>query len=54
MCQNENGAYKKKDMGSENPCTEQRCCLYLSQISASCELVRNMLQERAVETKFCK
>ena len=39
-------------MGRRTLCAEQQSCLYLCQISASSELVQNMLQKHAVETKF--
>ena len=42
----------KIGMGSENSCTEQQSCIYLSEISACSELVQNMLQKRAVESRF--
>ena len=43
---------KKRDMDSENSCVEQQSFLYLSQISASSEFVRNMLQKSPVKTNF--
>ena len=43
---------KKRDMDSENSCVEQQSFLYLSQISASSEFVRNMLQTSPVKTNF--
>ena len=43
---------KKRDMDSENSCVEQQSFLYLSQISASSEFVRNMLQKSPVKTIF--
>ena len=39
-------------MGCDISCAEQQSCLYLCQISASSELVQNMLQKHAVKTKF--
>ena len=42
----------KRDMGSQNLCTEQERCLYFSQISGSGEFLRNILQKRPVETRF--
>ena len=42
----------KREMGCDISCAEQQSCLYLCQISASSELVQNMLQKHAVKTKF--
>ena len=49
--QKRNVLKNKREMGSDTSCAEQQSCLYLCQISASSELVQNMLQKRAVKTR---
>ena len=39
-------------MSSENSYAEHQSCLYLSQVSASSEFVRHILQKCPVKTRF--